>query len=168
MAYLTLIPGEFTMSREAVTELLKQELAEENPTVEVEIPIAGRLYFTETEELIAQFELAAHVGNNLAQACEERGTCEFGDIDAHESVVFTFPLINAGAFVDKLWEVIPLFLEEDLRQEEGFDDDAGSEVWSVACGISEEEDRSKFQFTELFERVDDLKEFAANRGYGDY
>ena len=126
MDSIILLPG-FDMSQDEVRGLATKSYSS-GEQLNIEIPIAGQLYFTDSEELAAQFLYAAYIGQKIGEVCSEFECEAPSSIDAHESVEFYLVPKDVEEFVTKLWEVIPGFMSENLLEQYEYDELHAAEV----------------------------------------
>ena len=80
MDSVVLLP-DFDLSQDEVRSLVAKAYAT-NEELSVEVPIAGRLYHTDTGYLVEQFLYAAYIGQTIAEACQEFECVVPSSIDA--------------------------------------------------------------------------------------
>ena len=120
------------MSQDSVRKLAAESHVSGEP-LNIEIPIAGMLYHTDSEDLAAQFLYAAYIGQMIGDTCSEFECEAPSSLDAHESVEFYLVPKDVEAFVIKLWDAIPGFMSEELQEQYGYDEmsavEASAEGW---------------------------------------
>ena len=117
---IILLPG-FNLSRQEVTDIATKSLTTQEP-LDLCIPIAGQLYFTDSYELAMQFYRVAHIGEQLSAVCTQIDSYLPASINDHDNAGFELIPRDVNAFVDKLWSVIIPFMAEELRNQEDIDD----------------------------------------------
>lgn len=125
MESIVLLP-DFDMSEEEVRKLVADSYAS-GEDLNIEVPIEGQLYFTDTDFLASQFLHAAYIGQTLAGACAQFECEAPSSIDAHESVEFYVVPKDVDAFMEKFWEVAVGFMSEELLEHFGYSDISAAE-----------------------------------------
>jgi hypothetical protein len=129
MQHITLLP-DFDTSEEEIRRIVAESYAS-GEKITVEVPIAGRLYLTDTGYLVEQFLYAAYIGQSIAEVCKEFECKVPSAIDAHETVEFIVLPKDVDEFVEKLWDVIPGFMSEGLLEQTGHDEMSVADIWEA-------------------------------------
>lgn len=155
MKQIILLPN-FNLTKEHVLQLaVDSKLKEER--IDLCIPIIGELYFTDSQELASQFLTIAYIGQNIYSACAEIESYLPSSIEAHESAGFELIPKDPNFFVEKLWEVLPPFMSDELKEEFSIDDIAAAEVGSEGWGLLDLPESNVF-FPEIVEHAKEILE----------
>jgi hypothetical protein len=161
METIVLLP-DFDMSQDDVRKLAAESQASGEP-LNIEIPIAGMLYHTDSEELATQFLYAAYIGQMIGDTCSEFECETPSSLDAHESVEFYVVPKDVEAFVTKLWDAIPGFMSEELQEQYGYDEMHAAEVMAEGWDYLEKPESATYT-SDLVEHASQILEIG---GYGD-